>query len=167
MSWRFYSSLPWIILLWFLHFLFLPFYFFSMVFSFLGLSALASAVSAAAGATLGSFLWSSELSSAHVRLPLHWYAKTTKYEGILKYFLSLSCQGIFSTRLRTLEICLEPKYTRLIPEKFSFWASAAARFFFFFLHPNQCGLIQGCQLGLVRLCSSSIWLFNFLWCSVL
>lgn len=55
---------------------------------------------------------------------------------------------------KDLEIRLEPKYTRLIPEKFSFWASGAARcwvfFYFLFLHPNQCGLIQGFLLGLVN-----------------
>lgn len=94
--------------------------------------------------------------------------KSYQIWGHLKIFPFFVLSGHFLDTFKDLEICLEPEYTWLTPEKFSFWASGAAKLAFFFLHPDQCGLIQGFQLGSVRLWPScSIWLFHFLWCSVL
>lgn len=137
MSGRFYCSLPWIILLWFMHFLFLLFYFFfiyTKALSFLGLSALAWAVSAAEGTVQRSFsdllswvqlMWGClqrYAKAANIRT-----SKNISFLCLVRAFPSWQSLHLLDV-LKELEICLEPKHIWLIPEKFRFCSSSAARF---------------------------------------
>lgn len=136
------------------------FLFFSKALSSLGLSALASAVSAAEGATQRS------LSDHLSWVQLVWgylqrYAKTTTYKDILIIsFLSpvrafASWQSVhLLDSLKELEICLKPKYVWLSPEKSSFWFSSAARFFGFCILVNQLALIRRFWVLLILVLSS-------------
>lgn len=142
------------------------YFFFPKVFSFLGLSALASAVSAAAGATQGSF---SDLLS-WVQLMWGCLCSDMQKPPNMRASSNISFLCLvrpFSWHIWGLRNVLRTKIHTTYPWKIQLLGLWCSKVFFSFLHPNQCGLIQGFQLGLDRLWSNcATWLFKFLCCKL-
>lgn len=73
----------------------------------------------------------------------------------------------FSWHIWGLRNVLRTKIHTTYPWKIQLLGLWCSKVFFSFLHPNQCGLIQGFQLGLDRLWSNcATWLFKFLCCKL-